>query len=166
MSAKYRDHASAARGPGTALLACALSAMAGAAIMYFLDPAWGRSRRAWLQQKAGALGRDARRTQDALARSTLNHVHGALHTIHGMVDEAEQVDDVVLVERVRAALGRTIANPHGIEVKAFDGRVVLRGPVTPEELAEIVACTQRVRGVREVDNRLSPNTGLGGNAPA
>jgi osmotically-inducible protein OsmY len=68
------------------------------------------------------------------------------------------VDDAVLVERVRAALGRTIANPHGIEVKAFDGRVVLRGPVTPEELAEIVACTRRVRGVREVDNRLSPHT--------
>ena len=76
------------------------------------------------------------------------------------------VEDVVLVERVRTALGRTIANPHGIDVKAFDGRVVLRGPVTPEELAEIVACTRRVRGVREVDNRLSPNTGLSSGAPA
>ena len=166
MSAKYRDHASAPHGSGSALLACALSAMAGATIMYFLDPAWGRSRRAWLQQKAGSLARDARHRQDALARHTLNHVQGALHTIHGMVDEAELVDDVVLVERVRTALGRTIANPHGIDVKAFDGRVVLRGPVTPEELAEIVACTERVRGVREVDNRLSPNTGLSSNTAA
>ena len=162
----YRHNSSARRGSGSALLACALAAMAGAAMMYFLDPAWGRSRRAWLQQKAGSVGRDVRRREHALARHTLDHVQGALHTIHGVVDGAEDVDDVVLVERVRTALGRTIANPHGIEVKAFDGRVVLRGPVTPEELAEIVACTQRVRGVREVDNRLSPNTGLSSGAAA
>jgi osmotically-inducible protein OsmY len=140
--------------------------MAGAAIMYFLDPAWGRSRRARLQQKAGRLGRVARHREDALARNTLNHVQGALHAIRGVVDAEDAVDDVVLVERVKAALGRTIANPHGIDVKAFDGRVVLRGPVTPEELAEIVACTQRVRGVREVDNRLSPNTGIGAGTSA
>jgi len=162
----YRHNASAGRGSGSALVACALAAVAGAAIMYFLDPAWGRGRRAWLQQKAGRLGRDARRREHALARHALDHVQGALHTIHGVVDGAEDVEDVVLVERVRTALGRTIANPHGIDVKAFDGRVVLRGPVTPEELAEIVACTQRVRGVREVDNRLSPNTGLSSGAPA
>lgn len=146
------------------LLACVVAAAAGATLMYFLDPAWGRSRRAWLQQKAGSHARDASHRQDAFARHMLNHGEGALHAIHGMVED--HVDDVVLVERVRSALGRTIANPHGIDVKAFDGRVVLRGPVTPEELAEIVTCTRRVRGVREVDNRLSPNTGLNSDAPA
>ena len=57
------------------------------------------------------------------------------------------------------------SNPSAIDVKAFDGRVVLKGPVTAEEMAEIVACAQRVRGVREVDNRLSLNSSLG-NAPA
>ena len=154
----YRRHRS---NPASTLLACALSAAAGAALMYFLDPAWGRSRRAWLQEKGASLGRTAREREDALARNTLNHVRGAVHTLRGLAEEGDRVDDVVLVERVRAALGHTIANPHGIDVKAFDGRVVLRGPVTPEELAEIVACTRRVRGVREVDNRLSPNTGLG-----
>jgi osmotically-inducible protein OsmY len=157
--ARYRDNA-------PALLACALSAAAGAALMYFLDPAWGRARRAWLQQKAASVTRQARARQDALARNTLNHVRGAVHTMRGALEDDEHVDDVVLVERIRAALGHTIANPNGIEVKAFDGRVVLRGPVTPEELAEIVACTQRVRGVREVDNRLSPNTGVGAGNPA
>jgi hypothetical protein len=33
--------------------------------------------------------------------------------------------------------------------------------VLPEEIGEIVACTQRVRGVQQVENRLSPNAGPG-----
>ena len=149
------------RHKSPALLACALSAGLGAALMYFFDPAWGRARRAWLQQKGASLGNATRQRQDALARNTLNHVRDALYTMRGVVEQEEPVDDAVLVERIRAALGHTIANPHGIDVKAFDGRVVLKGPVSAEELAEIVACTERVRGVRSVDNRLSLNTGLG-----
>jgi hypothetical protein len=120
----------------TLAAACLLAAGTGAALMYFLDPDLGRARRARMQP--GRLPNAMRRAPDAL----------------------EPVEDAVLVERVRTALGHTIANPDGIDVKAFDGRVVLKGPVTPEELAEIVACTRRVRGVREVDNRLSLNTGI------
>jgi BON domain-containing protein len=137
MPVRYSDHAP--RGHTAAvLLSCALAAGLGAALMYFLDPDLGRARRTALEQsgRRRAPGGD------------------------------EPVDDAVLVERVRMALGRTIANPNAIDVKAFEGRVVLKGPVTPEELAEIVACTGRVRGVREVDNRLSPNTGIGVDAHA
>jgi hypothetical protein len=167
MSASYRDNDASAAHVGVLVVGCALAAGLGAALMYLLDPQWGRTRRARLLQRGGRVARIARGRQDALARDTLNRVRGAVHTIRGMVDgDDELVDDAVLVERVRSALGRTIANPHGIDVKAFDGRVVLRGPVTPEELAEIVACTARVRGVREVDNRLSPNTGIAGGAAA
>jgi len=132
MPVPYRDHAP--RGHTAAvLLSCALAAGLGAALMYFLDPDLGRARRSALQPSGRRPG----------------------------FGGDEPVEDAVLVERVRMALGRTIANPDAIEVKAFDGRIVLKGPVTPEELAEIVACTERVRGVREVDNRLSPNTGVG-----
>jgi hypothetical protein len=116
--------------------ACLLAACAGAALMYFFDPELGHARRARMQPSR--LPNAMRAAGDAL----------------------EPIADAVLVERVRTALGHTIANPDGIDVKAFDGRVVLKGPVTPEELAEIVACTRRVRGVREVDNRLSLNTGI------
>jgi hypothetical protein len=136
MRATYRDHPP--RGHSAAiLLSCAVAAGLGAALMYFLDPDLGRARRAALQPGGG---------------------------LSPQGDDA--VDDAVLVERVRMALGRTIADPNAIDVKAFEGRVVLKGPVTPEELAEIVACTERVRGVREVDNRLSPNTTLGADVHA
>ncbi|HZZ94269.1 MAG TPA: BON domain-containing protein [Usitatibacter sp.] len=135
MPGSYRDNASPGRDTGSVVLGSMVAAALGAALMYFLDPDSGRKRRAWVRQERGRLARTRRE---------------------------DRVADAVLVELVRTALGRTIANPHGIEVKAFDGRVVLKGPVTPEELAEIVACTQRVRGVREVDNRLSPHAAAGG----
>jgi hypothetical protein len=137
MRATYRD--TPPRGHSAAiLLSCALAAGLGAALMYFLDPDLGRARRSALKPAA----RGPR------------------------IPAEDAVDDAMLVERVRMALGRTIANPDAIDVKAFEGRVVLKGPVTPEELGEIVACTERVRGVREVDNRLSPNTGIGIDAAA
>lgn len=66
------------------------------------------------------------------------------------------VDDRQLLGRVRLALAQTIADPDGIDVRVHEGTVVLRGPATEEQIAEMVACASRVRGVRGVDNRLSP----------
>ena len=71
----------------------------------------------------------------------------------------EPVDDTVLAERVRAAMGYVISDPHAIEVRVQDGRVTLKGPALQEEIGELVACAERVRGVREVDNRLSVSSG-------
>jgi len=65
------------------------------------------------------------------------------------------VDDAMLVERVRAALSRVIYGSELIDVRAHGGRVVLRGPASPEQIAEMVACARRVDGVREVEDRLS-----------
>ena len=69
----------------------------------------------------------------------------------------EQVvhEDAALIERVRAAMGHVISDPLAIEVRARDGRVMLKGPARPEQIAELVACAERVHGVRAVDNRLS-----------
>ena len=67
----------------------------------------------------------------------------------------EPVDDAVLAERVRAAMGHVIGDPQAIEVRVHDGCVMLKGPAQQHEIGELVACAERVRGVREVDNRLS-----------
>jgi osmotically-inducible protein OsmY len=154
-----RTHTERRSGPG--LAACLVAAGLGAALMYLFDPAYGRTRRARLAQQGSRLARHARDTQDRLARETVNQVRGAVASVRSMVETGELVDDAILVERVRAALGHVVANPHHIDVKASGGRVTLKGPVTAEELGEIVACAERVRGVREVDNRLSLNTGIG-----
>ena len=68
----------------------------------------------------------------------------------------EPVDDGVLRERVRNALAQTIADPRAIDLRVHDGTVILKGPATGEQIAEMIACASRVRGVRYVDNRLSP----------
>jgi osmotically-inducible protein OsmY len=68
----------------------------------------------------------------------------------------EPVDDRLLRERVRRALARTIADPRAIDLRVHDGTVILKGPATGEQIAEMTACASRVDGVRHVDNRLSP----------
>jgi hypothetical protein len=68
----------------------------------------------------------------------------------------EPVDDTLLRERVRHALAQTIADPGAIDLRVHDGTVILKGPATGEQIVEMVACAARVRGVRFVDNRLSP----------
>lgn len=67
----------------------------------------------------------------------------------------EPVDDNLLVERVRAALGRTLDGADTIDIRARQGHVVLKGPARPEQIDELVACARSVAGVRDVDNRLS-----------
>jgi osmotically-inducible protein OsmY len=44
-----------------------------------------------------------------------------------------------------------------VDVRVRSGTVVLRGPARAEQIAELVACAARVRGVRAVENRLSLN---------
>jgi len=68
----------------------------------------------------------------------------------------DPVEDGALLGRVHLALAQTIADPRAVDVRVHDGTVVLRGPATGEQIAEMVACAHRVRGVRRVENRLSP----------
>jgi hypothetical protein len=68
----------------------------------------------------------------------------------------EPVDDPVLLGRVRLALAQIIADPEAVDVRVHEGTVILKGPATGEQIGEMVACARRVRGVRRVENRLSP----------
>ena len=65
------------------------------------------------------------------------------------------VEDGVLVERVRAALARTVPGAEAVDVRAREGQVTLRGPARPDQMGEMIACAARVAGVRRVDNRLA-----------
>jgi osmotically-inducible protein OsmY len=144
---------------GTSLMTVVCAAGVGAALMFLFDPDNGRRRRALLKDKSASYARKAQETEAALVRQTLHHVRGALATLRTRVTPPEPVDDNVLTERVRAALGHVVPDAHAIDVKVRDGCVILKGPVTQDEMGEIVACAERVRGVQEVDNRLSPNSG-------
>ncbi len=66
----------------------------------------------------------------------------------------EPASDRVLVERVRAKLGRYVSHPSAIEVVAHDGDVVLTGDVLAAEHDDLVSVVAAVRGVRDVADHL------------
>lgn len=143
---------------GSSFVTVVCAAGLGAALMFLFDPDNGKRRRALLKDKSAHYARKAQETEEALVRQTLHHVQGALATIRSRLTPSEPVDDTVLAERVRAALGHVVPDANAIDVKVRDGCVTLKGPVTQDEMGEIVACAQRVRGVQQVENRLSPNS--------
>jgi uncharacterized membrane protein len=126
--------------------------LVGATLMYFLDPARGRKRRARL----GELATHARRVERRLVGKG---VRDAQHRARGITERlahplADEIADGVLHARVRAALGRAISHARAIEVEASCGRVVLRGPVLAAEHDAAIASIQRIPGVHQLVDRL------------
>jgi len=122
-------------------------------LMYLVDPDRGRRRRALVKDKLsnsvhtavhkmGTAGRDvAHRANGLVARA-----RRALHS--------EVLDDDVLIERVRAKLGRSVSHPHAIHVDAAEGYVTLRGPILHQEVKPLMRAVARVRGVCGIVNAL------------
>ena len=127
----------------------------GAALMYFLDPDSGRRRRAQARDQLVHGQRVLQDATQAMVHNAANHTRGTIRKLQQRIAADEIVDDGVLLERVRAAMGHVIGDPQAIELRVHEGCVTLKGPARAEEIEELVACAGRVRGVREVDNRLS-----------
>jgi osmotically-inducible protein OsmY len=144
-------------GVGGAAYGLLLGLGAGLALMFFLDPANGRRRRAVVQEKSTHYAREAAHQRDVLARRVLGHLRGAMAAIRQQVQPEPPVEDAILLERVRAAMGHLVPDPRGVDVRVRCGTVILKGPASAAQIEELVACAGRVRGVREVDNRLSPS---------
>lgn len=127
----------------------------GARLMYMLDPDRGRRRRALARDRASWLLHQAQHTLDRSVRDLANRVKGvAAEVISDLVPE--DVDDVVLVDRVRARLGRAVSHPGAIHVYARDGVITLEGAVLQEEVQELILAVRSVRGVKAVVNKATP----------
>ena len=66
----------------------------------------------------------------------------------------DEVDEIVLAERVRSHLGRVCSHPGAIEVHLAGGAVTLEGDVLASEHAPLLACARTVRGVTDVKDGL------------
>jgi uncharacterized membrane protein len=130
----------------------AAAALGGAAI-YFFDPDRGRRRRALVRDQAVHALRVTRDTMDAGARDMKNRSVGAMGRARSLFRRREAGEDV-LVERVRAKLGRYVSHPGAIEVEAADGVVTLSGSVLRHEHRELLQAVCGVRGVQDVVDRL------------
>jgi hypothetical protein len=68
--------------------------------------------------------------------------------------QSQPIDDRVLVERVRAALGRVVSNPRAIDVDAENGEVILRGSILQSEVSRLLNRVRRIRGVNAIISEL------------
>jgi uncharacterized membrane protein len=138
----------------------------GAALMYYFDPQAGRRRRALVRGQWEYTLRKLEEGQRVVARDAANRATGLMAQAKGLVrrDKAGR-DDVVIVERVRSALGREVSHPHAIEVQASEGTVTLSGAILAHEVENLVSRVGCVRGVKEVVTNLSVHDEPG-NIPA
>lgn len=128
----------------------------GTGLMFLLDPDQGKRRRALLRDKCYSAARKTSEGMGVTARDLRNRTQGMISEVQSRFS-AESVDDAVLVDRVRAKLGRIVSHPRAIDVSVQNGRAVLSGPVLTEEVPELLACTRRVNGVKEVVDSLEPH---------
>lgn len=143
------------------LLRVLTTAAAGAGLMFLLDPAGGRRRRARVRDR---LVRVAHRTGDAVgatSRDVGNRARGVVAELRSRLGPAE-VSDGVLHERVRARIGTVVGRASGVEAMVVDGRVTLRGPVLADDLDRLVRRVRGVPGVREVVDQLDVHDEPGG----
>jgi uncharacterized membrane protein len=125
----------------------------GAGVAYLFDPTMGRRRRASVRD---TFVRAATKSGDAVgatSRDLANRTRGLAAVTTGRA-RGEDVSDDVLVERVRAKLGRYVSHPRAVDVEARDGLVTLRGPILTHEASRFVSAVRHVRGVQDVDDQL------------
>ena len=127
----------------------------GAGLMYFYDPQSGRHRRALVCDQMEHLVRRLQEAERIVVRDASHRAIGFMAQARRAIRRDEAVDDVVLAERVRAALGRFTSHPGAIEVSAIGGAVTLQGPILSEEADMLVDCVAAVRGVERVEDQLA-----------
>lgn len=131
----------------------AWSFIAGAAVMYYLDPDRGARRRGLLRDRLVHLNRKLGSGLDAAARDARNRSAGLVARARRRL-RADHASDTVIEQRVRARLGRVVSHAGAIDVRARDGIVTLSGAIPAVEVDDLIAETRKVRGVRGVHTLL------------
>ncbi len=134
--------------------------LAGAAAVWLLDPTQGRARQVRLRDRVLSLGRRTRREVVSRSRDLKHRAQGLAREAEARLKEGPIPDDI-LIERVRAQMGRPVSHASVIEVKAESGCVTLYGPILRSEVEDLVSRVQKVRGVREVHNQLEVHESSG-----
>lgn len=125
----------------------------GAALMYICDPNAGRRRRALARDQVVSAFYQAGNAIGPTAEDLRNRSYGVFADLTGRFAERD-VSDRVLVERVRARLGRHVSHPGSIEVSVREGLVTLSGSTLAHEVDDLLDAVSSTRGIRGVENHL------------
>lgn len=126
----------------------------GAAAMFVFDPVRGRRRRAIARDKAYSFVCDARDLVSTAARDIRYRAQGVQAEARRRLHREPVTDDLVLIERVRAKLGRVVSHPHAIQVGAEHGRVSRSGPILESEVLPLLQAVRGVPGVTDIEEHL------------
>lgn len=121
--------------------------VAGMLGLLFFDPLSGARRRRLAARQVSRRWRDlSQRTQ------------GLALQVSGLLADAKlDVDNLTLIERVRAQLGRVLRSARDVQVEADRGVVTLRGQVWSDEIRPLIARVERIPGVKKVHEMLKVN---------
>jgi hypothetical protein len=122
--------------------------------MYLFDPDRGRRRRALVRDQFTKAACNVRDVFDAARRDFANRGAGIVGETRSLLNRDAPIDDV-LVERVRAKLGRYTQHPGAIEVGATDGEITLTGSILEDEHDRLLNAVRAVRGVTNIVDRLT-----------
>jgi osmotically-inducible protein OsmY len=125
----------------------------GAGLMYYFDPVAGNRRRALLRDQLNHMLNKSCDVADAKWRDLQNRAYGAYAETRRSI-QSDEPSDQVLVDRVRATIGRHVTHAGAIEVEACDGIVCLSGPALAAEVDELLGAVRSVRGVKDVEDQL------------
>lgn len=125
----------------------------GAGAMYVLDPAGGRRRRGMMRDRLVHLAKAADNALAVTADDVANRTRGLVAEARAFLSGTD-VPDERLAARVRSKLGHYVSHPRSIGVVASQGRIFLSGPILADEVPGLFAGIRRVRGVRQLVDRL------------
>jgi osmotically-inducible protein OsmY len=140
-----------------------LTALAGAALAFFLDPDRGAYRRNTARDRFLGTTRRGGDVVSRTGRKLASETYGATQKLKHRGSETEPENDEVLVSKVMSEAFRDRDLPKGrVNINAVDGIVYLRGELDDtDQIKEIEARVRRVSGVRDVANLLRhPGTPL------
>ena len=135
------------------LIAFVAGVAVGAALMYVAGPIGGRRRRSLMRDKADSPFRHMPEAVEGTVTDLRNRAVATAAAIRASITESE-VEDAILVERIRSQLGHVVSHPRAIVVAAKDGRVTLSGDIYHDELDAVLDTVRYVPGVQDVRNNL------------
>jgi osmotically-inducible protein OsmY len=130
------------------------AAIAAAGAAFFFDPQSGGRRRALLRDQFDRTTHRSREFIGKASRDARQRIRGSYAELLSRYRNRGQVDDRVVEQRVRAALGRLTAHAGAIEAVCRNGIVRLTGDVLQEDADRVLRGVARVRGVGDVVNEV------------
>jgi hyperosmotically inducible periplasmic protein len=136
-----------------AFLPIFLAGLAGAFMMFFMDPQTGNRRRALLRDKAVKLKNKTSEYTEVIAERTGNKAKGTAAELSKRLQQDDYTDQN-LVEQIRSELVHYVSHPDAVFISSDKGKVSLSGRILTAELPSLLERIRAMNGVHRVDNAL------------